>query len=430
MIVRYDTAPINQLTIDPQTGFLHASNVPIARAGVFPYLHADGTMSYEAKLPQDILGDSTVQTAANKPITDDHPTNNGGTVLVNKGNVQQYMKGFSADNAHVEGDTLRVGLTVTDPTLIKKIQGGKQELSIGFQTDVAPAHGVFQGMKYDSIQKNIQINHIAVVDRAREGHNIRITGDSAAMIVDDRKDKDMGEKNKRYDDANSDTPSNSNANSTSNSTSSGSGDDKDKQIADLKKQVADLTAQLQKLQGNNSEDQEQDADDEKKDPSGSNSSNASSSSSSSEGSNSNSSSSSSSSSDDDEKKKAAQANAKADALEKEVAELKRKYEGDGFTKAVANRMELLKSSKRFLGDSYDFTGKDAKTIKADAIEAVDGIDLSGRGNDYIDAYYDSIMHRKSSVVGYVGQEVKGDSAESEAMKLRNERYNLYNKGVK
>lgn len=270
MITRFDTAPINELTVDPQTGYLHASNVPIARVGVFPYLHSDGTWTNEAKLPEDILSESTVKSANNKPVTNDHPVDDGENVLVDKSNSTQYVKGFTADNAHVEGDMLKVGLTIMDPQLIDAVQnGGKQELSIGFQTDVEPISGEYNGAKYDSVQRNIQINHVAVVDRAREGHNIRITGDSAQMVVNDtRKEKQMAENEKNVFDDAGNTSSNtnsasSNTSSSSNSSSSSSSDDKDKQIADLKQQVKDLQAQLASKNSNsNSQD---DSDDDDKD---------------------------------------------------------------------------------------------------------------------------------------------------------------------
>lgn len=170
MLTRYDTAPINSLSVDSQTGFLHAKNVPIARVGVFPYMKADGSLTMEAKLPDELLNDSTVESANSKPVTDDHPNE-----AVTTNNTKKYMKGFTADNAHVDGDKLKVDMTITDSDLISEIQKGKQELSIGFQTDIAPVKGTYKGMAYDSVQRNIQINHVAVVRRGRAGHSVRLT---------------------------------------------------------------------------------------------------------------------------------------------------------------------------------------------------------------------------------------------------------------
>lgn len=398
MITRFDTAPINELTVDPQTGYLHASNVPIARVGVFPYLHSDGTWTNEAKLPEDILSESTVKSANNKPVTNDHPVDDGENVLVDKTNSTQYVKGFTADNAHVEGDMLKVGLTIMDPQLIDAVQnGGKQELSIGFQTDVEPISGEYNGARYDSVQRNIQINHVAVVDRAREGHNIRITGDSAQMVVNDtRKEKQMAENEKNvFDDADN-TSSNtnsasSNTSSSSNSSSSSSSDDKDKQIADLKQQIKDLQAQLASKNSNSSS--QDDSDDDDKDKS---------------------------------KSKSDSVDAEIEKLKEERDMYKSKVEGDSFNTTIDERIDLIDDAKKILGDSYDFHGKSNHDIKVAAIKKADStIKVDGMDDSFINGVYAVIKNRKPGVVGYPRQETLSDAADDTVNKAKQARANLY-----
>lgn len=398
MITRFDTAPINELTVDPQTGYLHASNVPIARVGVFPYLHSDGTWTNEAKLPEDILSESTVKSANNKPVTNDHPVDDGENVLVDKSNSTQYVKGFTADNAHVEGDMLKVGLTIMDPQLIDAVQnGGKQELSIGFQTDVEPISGEYNGARYDSVQRNIQINHVAVVDRAREGHNIRITGDSAQMVVNDtRKEKQMAENEKNvFDDADN-TSSNtnsasSNTSSSSNSSSSSSSDDKDKQIADLKQQIKDLQAQLASKNSNSSS--QDDSDDDDKDKS---------------------------------KSKSDSVDAEIEKIKKERDMYKSQVEGDSFNTTIDERIDLIDDAKKILGDSYDFHGKSNHDIKVAAIKKADStIKVDGMDDSFINGVYAVIKNRKPGVVGYPRQETLSDAANDTVNKAKQARANLY-----
>lgn len=402
MITRFDTAPINKVTVDPQTGFLHASNVPIARVGVFPYLHADGTWTNEAKLPEEILSDSTVESANNKPVTNDHPVEDGENVLVDKSNSRQYAKGFTADNAHVEGDTLKVGLTIMDPQLIDAIKNdGKQELSIGFQTDVVPVSGEYKGVKYDSVQRNIRINHVAVVDRAREGHNIRITGDSAQMVVNDkpRKEKGMVKDNNKNNLEDADNTKASSTSSNTPSSSSSSSDDKDKQIADLKQQVKDLQAQLAN-KNSNSDDED----------------------------------------DSDDSKDASKSKSKSDSIDAEIEKLKAeleklkverdkykaKVEGDSFNDAFDKRIELIDDAKKILGDSYDFKGKSNKQIKIDFIKKADStIDVDDKPEAYYDGILEVIKNRKTGVVGYPRQSTLGDSVDESVAKTKKARANLY-----
>ena len=392
MITRFDTAPINKLTVDSQTGYLHASNVPIARVGVFPYRHADGSWTNEAKLPEDILSDSTVESANNKPVTNDHPIDDGANVLVDKSNSSQYVKGFTADNAHVEGDTLKVGLTIMDPKLINAVQNGKQELSIGFQTDVEPVSGEYNGAKYDSVQRNIQINHVAVVDRAREGHNIRITGDSAEMVVNDNpgKEKQMPEdkkKNSVVDDADNTTSS-----SSSSSSSTSSSDDKDKQIADLKQQVKDLQAQLASKNSNSNSQDDSDDDDK----------------------------------DSKSKSKSDSVDAEIEKLKEERDMYKSKVEGDSFNTTIDERIDLIDDAKKILGDSYDFHGKSNHDIKVAAIKKADStIKVDGMDDSFINGVYAVIKNRKPGVVGYPRQETLSDAADDTVNKAKQARANLY-----
>lgn len=362
MITRYDTATINKFSVDSQTGYIHVKDVPIARVGVFPYLKANGDQVMEAKLPADLLTDSAVESANYKPITDDHPSE-----LVNISNSDRYMKGMTAGNAHVDGDKIKVDMTLTDSALIKEIQGGKQELSIGFQTDVVPVKGTYKGMQYDSAQKNIQINHVAVVKRGRAGHSVRLTGDSAEMVIDSEEKGDSMETTTIRLDGADVTVAKSDADRILKLDADNSANSK--KIADLSAQIKALTAERDKLKGGA----------------------------------------------DASKKSADEAQAKADSLEKELAETKKKFAGDALDKAIADRMDLINEVKPFVGDSFDFKGKSAKDMKLEAIQKADSVDLSDKSDDYIDAYFDSIKNRsQASAVGYTGneyKETKGDSAD-------------------
>lgn len=379
MLTRYDTAPIDKVTQDAQTGFIHIKDVPIAHLGVFPYLKADSSIEMEAKLPDELLSDSTVSSADNKPVTNDHPTE-----LVNKQNASKYMKGFTADNAHVDNDTLKVDMTITDADLISEINKGKQELSIGFETEIVPEKGEYKGVAYDSVQRNIQINHVAVVEHGRAGHSVRLIGDSAEMVEQDevhKKGKQMDTTKVRLDGADV-TVATGDADKIIKLDADNS--EKEKKIADLKAQIKDLQDQLAKLQGD----------------------------------------------DEETKKNADKAQAKADAAEKELADLKKKYSGDAMDKAISARMELINKVKPYVGDSYEFKGKTEKQLKLDAIKALDdSVDLDDKSDDYIDAYFDSMCKKQDAphIIGYPGPNPNIGNDSSDIEKLRFDRYHLADK---
>lgn len=379
MLTRYDNAPIDKVTQDAQTGFVHITDVPIARVGVFPYLKADNSVEMEAKLPAELLSDSTVSSADSKPVTNDHPTE-----LVNQQNASKYMKGFTADNAHVDNDTLKVDMIITDADLISEINKGKQELSIGFETEIIPEKGEYKGVAYDSVQRNIQINHVAVVEHGRAGHSVRLIGDSAEMVQQDnvdKKGKQMDTTKVRLDGADV-TVATADADKIIKLDADNS--EKEKKINDLKAQIKDLQDQLAKLQGD----------------------------------------------DEEAKKNADKAQAKADAAEKELADLKKKYSGDAMDKAVGARIELINKVKPYVGDSYDFKGKSEKQLKLDAIKALDdSVDLTDKSDDYIDAYFDSMCKTNNSahINGYNGPQPNINNDSNDIEKLRFDRYHLADK---
>lgn len=178
-IERFDRAYIKDYK-ETAEGYLTFNDVPITKSGVFPYRRQDGAISYEAKLPDEILSDHTVATAQHKSVTDEHPTE-----LVTADNHGQLAKGFSHADARVENDKVLVSFTVTDSALIQKIKNGKREISIGFLSDIVQESGELNGSRYDSVQRNIEINHIAIVNKGRAGSDIGLRADSSAWQIEE-----------------------------------------------------------------------------------------------------------------------------------------------------------------------------------------------------------------------------------------------------
>lgn len=182
---RYDRSLINDYAETPE-GYLTV-RVPITRPGVFPYARQDGTVQMEAKLPEEIFSDRVLYTAKSKPVTDGHPNE-----PVTIDNYPQYAKGLSHTDSRVEDLKVWVSLTVTDKALIQKIYDGQNEISIGFMSDVVAESGTYDGQNYEFVQRNIEINHIAVVEKGRAGPEVAIRSDSDAWQIDSKE----GGKNK------------------------------------------------------------------------------------------------------------------------------------------------------------------------------------------------------------------------------------------
>lgn len=158
------------------TGFLKAE-VIFATPCVLPYIE-DGVQRYEAKLPEEVFRKETLESASGVPVCDGHPMISGQRVLVTPENYFQFLKGNLGD-PKVDGYGAKGLLTIYDSTLIGEIQNKKKtQVSIGFTCEVENKSGMFNGVKYDAIQRNIIINHLAITDDARAGDATRILIDS------------------------------------------------------------------------------------------------------------------------------------------------------------------------------------------------------------------------------------------------------------
>ena len=362
-VQRYDSVPIRDYHFDDQTGFLYVYRVPIAGAMVQKYIKSDGSEEMEAKLPEEILSDSTVSSANSKPVTDGHHG------LVTKDNSHDLMKGFTASNGHVEGNMLYNDITITDPNLISQIKNGsKRELSIGFETQMDPTSGTYNGAKYDAVQRNIRINHVAVVPKGRAGHEVRLIGDSAEAVdqvePSEEKGNQMETRVVRADGQNITVAADDVEKITKLDADNSA---KAKQIADLDAQIKKLQSEKAQLQG--------DA--------------------------------------DASAKKADEAQAKADSLEADNKKIKEefdKYKADG----VDKKLELIDKVKSFVGDEYDYHGKSDRDMKIDAVKAIkgDSFDFTDKSDTYVQAAFD-MLEKPKQVSGYAGPEpeTKGDAAD-------------------
>lgn len=107
-----------------------------------------------------------------KPLLDDHHVigNNPGF-----GNPDGKREAGVLTEVKLVGNELIGRIDVWSPSLIKKIESGKKELSLSYACEFIPRKGVFRGERYDFIQSNLSCgNHLALVDEARNGHDCRV----------------------------------------------------------------------------------------------------------------------------------------------------------------------------------------------------------------------------------------------------------------
>ena len=183
--------------IDEDTGYLELSGV-MARTGVQDYYglelgeqiikqhDLDPMKTYGVYRPkEEVLSDKSLDTYINKPLSDNHPKDFitvENTKDLEKGSVSNITT-FNKDGI----DYVKGRITVKDKHTINKALSGKVELSPGYKQKLVKEDGEFQGRKYAFKQTDIEINHVALVDKGRCEGNCKITTDKKAIIDTENK---------------------------------------------------------------------------------------------------------------------------------------------------------------------------------------------------------------------------------------------------
>jgi len=183
-VFRYDRAELGPARRTAE-GYLLCEAF-VAKPGIMEYYQADGSVIREL-LPEETLKDAQSSvTLASKPVTLEHPEE-----MVGPDNVAQYAVGDVGEEIFVTEDGwLKVRMAVRRKDAIDAITRGKSEVSPGYQAEIdfTPGNHPEFG-QYDAIQKVRRYNHLAIVDVARGGPQIRLRADSACQKESFKKEK-------------------------------------------------------------------------------------------------------------------------------------------------------------------------------------------------------------------------------------------------
>lgn len=178
--IRYDSAKF-KATID-ENGFLVDTPV-VARLGVQVYYMDDGRTVREFRPAEEVFKDESLASYQGKPMTLDH-------VFVNSENAKEVVVGSVTGKAEPLGSSVVAPIVVYDNTAIQEAMAGNaKELSVGYSAilDETPGWGdpitgeyVLKSdgdqfdapegwQEFDAIQRDIKVNHLAMVYRGRAG---------------------------------------------------------------------------------------------------------------------------------------------------------------------------------------------------------------------------------------------------------------------
>lgn len=169
----FDTAVLDGVKVTAD-GYL-AVNAKVARTGIQIYT---GDQVGRPELPtvrvyrpeSEVFADAAMKSYAHRPVTDDHPAQ-----PVTADNWKDLSVGTTGDEVLRDGQSVRVSMLLMDAAAIKTVNDGKRELSMGYTADIVWRDGTTDaGEKYDAIQTNLRMNHLAIVAKARGGSTLKI----------------------------------------------------------------------------------------------------------------------------------------------------------------------------------------------------------------------------------------------------------------
>lgn len=177
LVKRFDLRQLGK-AIKTDSGFLKCP-VSATRVGVLKYYKPDGSVFKELRLPEEVFDQDSMNTLGGVPVTNRHPSK-----LVDKENAKKFMVGFTSDHIEkVDEKYLNTSVTITDSKLIEEIEkGGLREVSCGYTCELDMSPGIYEGEKYDAIQRNIKYNHLAIVDRGRAGPMVKLHMDASDAV--------------------------------------------------------------------------------------------------------------------------------------------------------------------------------------------------------------------------------------------------------
>jgi len=166
-------------------GYL-AAEARVARTGIQAYLASelgfDGDPSRIINVyrpPEEVFSADAMKSYAYRPVTLEHPAE-----MVDAKNWKEHARGQTGGDILREGEFVRVPLVLMDGAAIEEWKNGKHELSMGYSMDLEIIDGVTpNGEAYDAVQRNLRMNHLALVAQARGGSQLKL-GDTKLEETD------------------------------------------------------------------------------------------------------------------------------------------------------------------------------------------------------------------------------------------------------
>lgn len=184
-VIRYDAAPMSVVTRQDQDGFLY-TEAATGRTGVLMYRNADGTPRRELRLPEDAGSAATLASMIGKPVVITHK---GGMVNGTTARARNVGTMLSARFDSAQGLNYNQ-IVIHDADAQTAGRTTHKYLSLGYRLDLEERSGYYSPVTheisdtpkpgfepFDAIQRNLSVNHLAMVPMGRAGEVARLNLD-------------------------------------------------------------------------------------------------------------------------------------------------------------------------------------------------------------------------------------------------------------
>lgn len=181
-VTRFDVGELR--ASEHEDGYLEDTPV-VGRVGIQIYRNPNGSVRRELRPPEEVFHADSLASFKGKPITIGHPG------AVNAKNAKKHQVGTMMGAGNQDGDNVTVPIIVHADEAISQAKSGRyKQLSLGYRLELDETPGEWNGQPYDAIQRNIRINHLALVSKARAGDvaTLNLDGDEEFITVDNEDD--------------------------------------------------------------------------------------------------------------------------------------------------------------------------------------------------------------------------------------------------
>jgi hypothetical protein len=172
--IRFDRARITSWERTPE-GFLRV-HATFGRTGLQRYRNPDGSVRVEYRPEAEVARQDSLDSYGGRPVTLEHPPH-----LLTPDNTREHSRGSTGTRVNYDTGFVTGTITLTDREAIEAVERRDAvEISPGYRVTYDGIPGVApNGERFDGTQRNISVNHVAVVRKGRAGSEVCIHMDAA-----------------------------------------------------------------------------------------------------------------------------------------------------------------------------------------------------------------------------------------------------------